>query len=80
MLAILLRTVYYFDPLLKNVACLLTIHNAAHQGLFPAQIIERLDLPWDVYTVDGLEFYGQANFLKGGIIYSDALSTVSPMA
>jgi starch synthase len=46
--------------------------------LFPSQIIERLDLPWDVYTVDGLEFYGQANFLKGGIIYADTLSTVSP--
>jgi len=64
--------------MLRNLPCLLTIHNAGHQGLFPSQIIERLDLPPDVYTVDGLEFYGQANFLKGGIIYADTLSTVSP--
>jgi starch synthase len=63
---------------LRRVPCLLTIHNAGHQGLFPASIIERLELPWEVYTIDGLEFYGQANFLKGGIIYGDTLSTVSP--
>src|SRR6185437_11512194 len=75
---VMLRSLYYFDPVLRNLPCLLTIHNAGHQGLFPPQIIERLDLPPDVYTVDGLEFYGQANFLKGGIIYADTLSTVSP--
>jgi starch synthase len=75
---VMLRSLYYFDPVMRSVPCLLTIHNAGHQGVFPSQIIERLDLPWDVYTVDGLEFYGQANFLKGGIIYADTLSTVSP--
>ena len=75
---VMLRSLYYFDPVMRGVPCLLTIHNAGHQGLFPSSIIERLDLPWEVYTVDGLEFYGQANFLKGGIIYSDTLSTVSP--
>ena len=75
---VMLRSLYYFDPVMRNVPCLLTIHNAGHQGVFPSQIIERLDLPWDVYTVDGLEFYGQANFLKGGIIYADTLSTVRP--
>jgi starch synthase len=75
---VMLRSLYYFDPVLRCVPCLLTIHNAGHQGLFPSSIIERLDLPWEVFTVDGLEFYGQANFLKGGIIYADTLSTVSP--
>jgi starch synthase len=78
MVPVMLRTIYYFDPVLRRVPCLLTVHNAGHQGLFPASIVERLELPWEVYTVDGLEFYGQACFLKGGIIYGDSLSTVSP--
>jgi starch synthase len=75
---VMLRSLYYFDPVLRCAPCLLTIHNAGHQGLFPSSIVERLDLPWEVFTIDGLEFYGQANFLKGGIIYADTLSTVSP--
>lgn len=76
-LAILLRTVYYFDPALKNVACLLTIHNADRQGWFPRETVEKLLLPWDVYTSERAEFYGTLDFLKGGIVYSDAINTVS---
>ena len=76
-LAILLRTVYYFDPVLKNVACLLTIHNSDRQGWFPRETVEKLLLPWDVYTTDRAEFYGTFDFLKGGIVYSDAINTVS---
>ena len=76
-LAILLRTVYYFDPVLKNVACLLTIHNSDRQGWFPRETVEKLLLPWDVYTVERAEFYGTFDFLKGGIVYSDAINTVS---
>ena len=78
MVPVMLRSLYHSDPVLRRVPCLLTIHNAEHQGLFPASIIERLDLPPEVFTIDGLEFYGQANFLKGGIVYADTLSTVSP--
>lgn len=76
-LAILLRTVYYFDPVLKNVACLLTIHNADRQGWFPRETVEKLLLPWEVYTAERAEFYGTFDFLKGGIVYSDAINTVS---
>ncbi len=50
--AVLLRTIYYFDPVLKNVACLLTIHNSDRQGWFPRETVEKLLLPWDVYTVE----------------------------
>ena len=74
---VMLRSLYHLDPVMRCVPCLLTIHNAGHQGLFPAQIIEKLDLPAELFSIDGLEFYGQANILKGGIIYADALSTVS---
>ena len=76
-LAILLRTVYYFDPVLKNVACLLTIHNSDRQGWFPRETVEKLLLPWEVYTPERAEFYGTFDFLKGGIVYSDAITTVS---
>jgi len=77
LIPVMLRTLYYYDPVTGKVPCLLTVHNAGHQGLFPAQIMETLQLPWSVFTTEGMEFYGQANFLKGGIIYADSLTTVS---
>ncbi len=77
MLAVYLRTVYYFDPVLRNAGTVLTVHNAGFQGWFPPQTTERLLLPWDIYTMDRLEQYDTFNFLKGGIVYSDVLTTVS---
>jgi starch synthase len=56
----------------------MTIHNAGYQGLFPSSTISQLLLPWDAFTIDKLEFYGQVNFLKGAIVYSDVVTTVSP--
>ncbi len=76
-LPILLRTVYYFDPMLKNTGCILTIHNADLQGRFSPQAVEQLLLPWDVYTMEHAEYFNTFNFLKGGIVYSDAITTVS---
>lgn len=75
---VMLHSLYHLDPVMRCVPSLLTVHNAGHQGLFPAQIIEKLDLPREVFTIEGMEFYGQANILKGGIVYADVLSTVSP--
>ncbi|WP_158941916.1 glycogen synthase GlgA [Granulicella sp. S190] len=77
MLPVMLRSVYYFDPVLRNVPAVLTIHNAGYQGWFPPQTIEKLLLPWDMYTVDKLEHYDKVDFLKGGIVYADAITTVS---
>ena len=56
----------------------LTIHNLAFQGNFDPSVVERLGLPPGLYAIDGLEFYGRASFLKGGIVFADALTTVSP--
>jgi starch synthase len=56
----------------------LTIHNIAYQGLFAPDILPRIDLPWSMYGIDGLEFYGHASYLKAGVFYSDKLTTVSP--
>ncbi|WP_158793869.1 glycogen synthase GlgA [Granulicella sp. L60] len=77
MLAVLLRSVYYFDPVFRHVPAVLTIHNAGYQGWFPPKTIETLLLPWDMFTLDKLEHYDTLDFLKGGIVYSDAITTVS---
>jgi len=57
---------------------LFTIHNLAYQGLFPKEVMADLGLPWDVFHARGLEFYDQVNFMKAGLAFADALSTVSP--
>jgi starch synthase len=77
MLPVMLRSIYYYDPVLRHVPAVLTIHNAGYQGWFPPQTIEKLLLPWDLFTVDKLEHYNKVDFLKGGIVYSDAITTVS---
>jgi len=75
--AIFLRTVYAADPMLRKAAAVLTIHNAAYQGTFPPQTTTQLLLPWDVFTMDKVEQFDRFNFLKGGLVYSDILTTVS---
>jgi starch synthase len=77
MLAVLLRSVYFFDPVLRRVPAVLTIHNAGYQGWFPPRTMETLLLPWDMFTFDKLEHYDTVDFLKGGIVYADAITTVS---
>jgi starch synthase len=55
-----------------------TVHNIAYQGLFPEASFQRTNLPEDLFSKDGLEYYGQVNFLKGGIMFADKVTTVSP--
>ncbi len=57
---------------------LMTVHNLAFQGIFPADWVARLGLPPESFAVEGLEYYGNLSFLKAGLHYADALSTVSP--
>ena len=78
LIPVLLNTVYSADPDLKKCASVLTIHNAAYQGWFPPSTTEQLLLPWEIFTYDKLEHYNTFNFLKGGIVYADALTAVSP--
>ncbi|MBC7194839.1 MAG: glycogen synthase GlgA [Caldisericia bacterium] len=61
-----------------NLKTILTIHNLAYQGLFEKSALIDLSLPNYLYSIEYLEFYGKVNFLKGGIIFSDFVSTVSP--
>jgi starch synthase len=62
----------------RGVASALTIHNLAFQGNFDAALHERLALPPGSFHMEGLEFYGKLSFLKGGLVFADALTTVSP--
>ncbi len=48
-----------------------------YQGLFPSEILPLLMLPWDLFTMSKMEFFGQVNFLKGALVYSDFITTVS---
>jgi starch synthase len=67
----------YRGTSLEQARSVFTIHNLAYQGIFPKQALRDLGLPWELFTVAGLEFYDQLNFLKAGLVYSDALTTVS---
>ena len=78
LLPVLLRTVYRADPLLAKAASVLTIHNAAYQGWFPPATTEQLLLPWELFTFDKLEQFNTFNFLKGGVVYADLITAVSP--
>lgn len=66
------------DPILGGAASLLTIHNIAYQGRYPAEHMDYLGLQWGNFTPDKFEDHGAINFLKGGIVYADMVNTVSP--
>jgi len=55
-----------------------TVHNLAYQGLFPSTSFCELGLPPQHYAVEGAEFYGQVSFMKAGLHFADAITTVSP--
>ena len=74
---VLLRTSYSEDPLVKNIPVVFTIHNMGYHGQFPRDVLERVGLPPRLFQPEGIEFYGSVNFLKGGLVYSDYLTTVS---
>jgi starch synthase len=74
---VMLRTLYAEDPAFREVATVFTIHNMGYQGLFPPDTLPLLMLPWDLLTMTKMEFFGQVNFLKGALAYSDYVTTVS---
>ncbi len=59
-------------------ATIFTIHNMAYQGLFPASQIAALNLPGQLWHANGLEFFNMLSFMKGGLVYADHITTVSP--
>jgi len=59
-------------------ATVFTIHNLAYQGVFDASWLPRLGLGWDLLKVDALEYWNRISFLKGGVVFADLVTTVSP--
>ncbi|MDD3520547.1 MAG: glycogen synthase GlgA [Actinomycetota bacterium] len=62
----------------KDTKTVFTIHNIAYQGIFGQETIDILDIDKKYFNMDGIEFYGKINYMKGGIVYSDKITTVSP--
>ena len=77
LIPVLLRTLYDEDPALQGIPAVFTIHNIGYQGVFSPDTLPLLMLPWDLFTISKLEFFGKVNFLKGALVYSDFITTVS---
>ncbi len=77
LIPVLLRSLYLEDPAFAQAATVFTIHNIGYQGVFSPDTLPLLMLPWDLFTISKLEFYGKVNFLKGALIYADSITTVS---
>jgi len=74
---IYLRNLYGGDGYFEKTSVVFTIHNLGYQGHFPPHILPQIGLHAGLFTVEGLEFYGKVNLLKGGIVFSDFITTVS---
>jgi starch synthase len=76
--AVYLKTLYATHPVLADTPSVFTIHNLAYQGLFEPDWLPRLDLPWNLFSTEQLEFWGRISFMKGGINHAELVTTVSP--
>jgi len=73
-----LKFVFAGDPFFGRARSVFTIHNLAYQGLFEKEVLAAIGLPDALFNMNDLEFYGKVNALKAGILYSTAVTTVSP--
>ena len=78
LLAPYLRETYAADPAFAGAKCVMTIHNLGYQGNFPGYLLPDLGLSPSLLRPQGLEFWGGLSFLKAGIVWADAITTVSP--
>lgn len=74
-----LKTEFHKDPFYTGIKSVFTIHNMKFQGRWMVrEVMDITGLPEEIFSADKLECYGEANYLKGGCVYADAISTVSP--
>lgn len=66
------------EALFGHTKSVLTVHNFAYQGVFDKDKFSILEIPWEYFNINCMEFYGKINLLKGGIVFSDMVNTVSP--
>jgi starch synthase len=74
---VLLRSTYRDDPVVENLPVVFTIHNMGYHGQYGRDVLDRAGIPSPLFNPGALEFYGNLNLLKGGLIFSDYLTTVS---
>lgn len=72
------KELYGDSDFFKDTRTVFTIHNMAYQGIFPAESLEKTGLPESAFNDKGIVHDGSMNMLKGGIVYADAVTTVSP--
>ena len=75
---VFLRTERTGDPWYDRVPTVLTVHNAGYQGHYAPDVLTELGLDASLFTMDRMEWYGKVNLLKGGLVFADMVTTVSP--
>jgi len=78
LIPVFLKILYKKEQFYKKIKTILTIHNIGYQGLFLKEEFGKLGISREFFSIDGLEFFGKINCLKGGMIFSDFITTVSP--
>ena len=79
LIPVFLRTAFGDDRFYAGIRTVFSIHNLQFQGRWRIQeVIDITGLPAGIFNATGLESYGEANYLKGGVVYADAVTTVSP--
>jgi starch synthase len=73
-----LRTLLSRERHARNAATVVSVHNPGYQGHFGPEVMPEIGLPWELYNWQQLEWYGKVNFLKGGLVFADSVTTVSP--
>lgn len=77
MVALYLKSIYAADPAFSRTATVYTVHNLGYQGQFWAFDMHLTGLGWEYFTPEGIEFYGDMNLMKSGLVYADIVNTVS---
>lgn len=79
MIPLIKKAHYDHLPEYQSIRTVFTIHNLLYQGIFPYEVHhDLLNLHDQYFTMDGVEYYGNLNFMKAGLVYSDHVTTVSP--
>jgi starch synthase len=73
-----LRTILSNERHARNATTVVSVHNPGYQGHFGPEVMPEIGLPWELYNWQQLEWYGKVNFLKGGLVFADSVTTVSP--